>query len=78
MCVGVIGVTDKVVDQLRFVIDEVIHELLEYWWCIHETKGHDIHLLSAKGCDKCSEPFLSWFDSQLVVSQLHIKFGEVS
>ena len=51
---------------------------LENWGCIHEAKGHYIHLIGSEGHDKGGEPFLTRLNLQLVVSQLHIEFGEVS
>src|SRR5260370_10710960 len=53
-----------------------MHEVLEVRGCIHEAKGHNVHVPGALRGHEGSEPLVQVLNVQLVVSHLQVKFGE--
>src|ERR1700677_2078563 len=54
----------------------LIHHRLEGRWRVTEAKEHDCGLEESILCFECRLMFVSFFDSDVVISPTHIEFGE--
>ena len=73
MNIAIVKVPCQVVHEFWFLIDVIVYKTLENRGHIHEAKCHDVELEWAFWGVKGSEPFLSFLDTKLVVSGLHVK-----
>ena len=54
----------------------MVHECLEHWRSIAETKKHDCGFIEAKGSNECGLPLIFFMNVNIVISPSEIKFGE--
>jgi hypothetical protein len=57
-------------------IENVIHDALEFRWCIFQAKGHDIPFILAKKNGECSFVSILGINLDLPEAGFHIKFGK--
>jgi len=55
---------------------DLVHEALEARWGIHKSKGHNAESEGAKWSHKCSLPFITGLDADLVVTGFQVKLHE--
>ena len=70
---NIVQVYDDV--DVQYVSEYVIHEVLEYCWCIGESKRHHIVFKLAISCAECSFPFVSRRDANEVVRMSKVDLG---
>jgi hypothetical protein len=72
----VVQVNDKVllVDKVR---EDGVHKGLESGRGIAEAKGHDEGFEETKGAFKGSFPFIAFFNVDVVITPVNIKFGKI-
>ena len=54
----------------------MVHECLESWWSIAETKEHDSGLKEAEWGDECSLPLVFFSNVNVVITPSDVKLGE--
>ena len=53
-----------------------VHESLEGQWQVTLSKEHDQRFINTVRCDECSFPFVSFFDSDVVIPPPNVHFGD--
>ena len=54
----------------------MVHECLERWRSIAETKKHDCGFIEVEGSNECSLPLIFFMNANVVISPSDIEFGE--
>src|SRR5882762_8703340 len=60
------------------ILENVIHHGLEGGWAVSETKEHHQRFRESSVGAECSLPFITFFDTDIVVPPSDIQLGEVS